>query len=56
MEEEICFCAFELTHHWQLVEIQQLFDQASQHVLTLPHLIQSPERTESERWGDYFHG
>ncbi len=48
------------THHRQLVEIQQLFDEASEHVLTLPHLIQGPEnkRTNftkrletSSRWG-----
>lgn len=31
------------THHWQLVEVQQLFDETSEHVLTLPHLIQGPE-------------
>lgn len=30
-------------YHWQLVEVKQLLDEASEHVLTLPHLIQGPE-------------
>lgn len=36
-------CECMSTHHWQLVKVQQLFDQTSQHVLTLPHLIKGPE-------------
>lgn len=41
------FCGFECgvcvsAHHWQLVQVQQLLYKASEHVLTLPHLIQSP--------------
>lgn len=41
----VCVRACVLTHHWKLVEVQQLFDEASEHVLTLPHLIQGPENT-----------
>lgn len=33
----------ESTHHWQLMEVQQLFDEASEHILTLPHFIQGSE-------------
>lgn len=34
------------THHWQLVKIEQLFDETSEHVLTLPHLIQGPKSND----------
>lgn len=37
------------THHWQFVKVQQFFYEASEHILTLPHLIQSPESK------DHFH-
>ena len=43
-DEKVSFCVS--THHWQLVEVKQLFDEASEHVLTLPHLIQGPESKE----------
>lgn len=42
-------------YHWQLVEVQQLLDEPSQHVLTLPHLVQGPvwqvmEQHDKECW------
>lgn len=36
------------THHWHLVKIEQLFYETSEHVLTLPHLIQGPGRKDQE--------
>lgn len=46
----VCKCLS--THHWQLVEVKQLFDKASEHVLTLPHLIQGPRSKECTKRGD----